>query len=257
MQTETVQIFGKGGFAREVATYIKAFIRPQEVIFAENDEIKDAIFSYPTIIAIGNGQVRKELVKKIKEDYDKWEQLSKFARYDFSEGWGENLIIGEGSIICPNTFMTTDITIGNHVIINIGCTIGHDVKIGDYTTISPGVNVSGNVEIGELCYIGTNAVIREKIKICDGVTIGAGAVVVKDITEPGTYVGNPAKPIPAKVIPMIPVESSSNENELTVREMRMLLEVAFNTGTLVHAQKLKGALNFLGYKIIKTNNNHG
>lgn len=34
-----------------------------------------------------------------------------------------------------------------------------------------------------------------KITICNFVTIGAGAVVVKDITEPGTYVGNPIKKI--------------------------------------------------------------
>jgi serine acetyltransferase len=28
---------------------------------------------------------------------------------------------------------------------------------------------------------------------CNDVTIGMGAVVVKDITEPGIYVGNPAR----------------------------------------------------------------
>jgi UDP-3-O-[3-hydroxymyristoyl] glucosamine N-acyltransferase len=67
--------------------------------------------------------------------------------------------------------------------------------IGDYVTFSPGVNVSGNVNIGDNCYIGTNAVIREKINICSDVVIGAGGVVVKDITEPGVYVGNPVKKI--------------------------------------------------------------
>jgi len=29
--------------------------------------------------------------------------------------------------------------------------------------------------------------------ICDHAVIGAGAVVTKDITEPGIYVGNPAR----------------------------------------------------------------
>jgi len=33
------------------------------------------------------------------------------------------------------------------------------------------------------------------VTVCDDVVIGAGAVVTKDITEPGTYVGNPAKKI--------------------------------------------------------------
>ena len=31
--------------------------------------------------------------------------------------------------------------------------------------------------------------------ICDNAVIGAGAVVTKDITEPGTYVGIPARKI--------------------------------------------------------------
>jgi acetyltransferase-like isoleucine patch superfamily enzyme len=30
------------------------------------------------------------------------------------------------------------------------------------------------------------------VSICDDVVIGAGSVVTKDITESGTYVGNPA-----------------------------------------------------------------
>jgi acetyltransferase-like isoleucine patch superfamily enzyme len=29
------------------------------------------------------------------------------------------------------------------------------------------------------------------VTICDDVIIGAGSVVVKDITEPGIYIGNP------------------------------------------------------------------
>ena len=40
--------------------------------------------------------------------------------------------------------------------------------------------------------IGTNATIMP-VNICDDVVIGAGSVVTKDITEPGTYAGNPAR----------------------------------------------------------------
>jgi serine acetyltransferase len=43
--------------------------------------------------------------------------------------------------------------------------------------------------------IGTNAAVLPGINICDNVIIGAGAVVNKDITDPGTYVGVPARKI--------------------------------------------------------------
>lgn len=177
-----LRIIGKGGFAREVAGYS---FTPN--ILLESNELNSfRSISTPTVIAIGDGSIRKKI-------FGEFPNLSYICFFKGIE-YGENRY-GKGTIICPGTILTTNITIGNHVIINLNCTIGHDTEIGDFTTLSPGVNVSGNVKIGELCYIGTNAVIIEKITICDNVVIGAGGVVVKDITEPGTYVGNPVKKI--------------------------------------------------------------
>ena len=41
--------------------------------------------------------------------------------------------------------------------------------------------------------IGIGVIVSNNINICGDCIIGAGAVVVKDIDEPGTYVGMPAK----------------------------------------------------------------
>jgi acetyltransferase-like isoleucine patch superfamily enzyme len=49
-----------------------------------------------------------------------------------------------------------------------------------------------STKIGNHVSIGSNATILP-VTICDNVVIGAGAVVTKNITSPGTYVGNPAK----------------------------------------------------------------
>ena len=38
-----------------------------------------------------------------------------------------------------------------------------------------------------------NACILGDVSICNDCTIGAGAIVIRDITEPGVYVGAPAK----------------------------------------------------------------
>jgi UDP-3-O-[3-hydroxymyristoyl] glucosamine N-acyltransferase len=104
-------------------------------------------------------------------------------------------VIGEGSIICPNTILTTNIKIGNHTHLNLGSTIGHDTITGDFFTTAPGVKISGNCIIGDRVYFGTNSSVRERITICDDVTIGLNGGVVKNINEPGTYVGVPVKKI--------------------------------------------------------------
>lgn len=175
-----IQIIGKGGFAREVASY-----QADMVEFFEH-ECEGISSAAPTIIAIGDVQVRQRMVQKFPH--------LKYVIRNNGANW-RNVISGEGTIICPGSQLTVDIKIGRHVIINLNCTIGHDCFIGDFVTFSPGANVSGNVTIGNSCYIGSNAVIRDKITICDNVIVGAGGVVVKDITEPGVYVGNPVKKI--------------------------------------------------------------
>ena len=62
-------------------------------------------------------------------------------------------------------------------------------------TIYPSVNVSGNVLIGQCTELGTGTQIIQGKTITANSIVGAGAVVVKNIEEPGTYVGSPAKKI--------------------------------------------------------------
>ena len=49
-----------------------------------------------------------------------------------------------------------------------------------------------STRVGARVSIGSNATILP-VDICSDVVIGAGAVVTRDITEPGIYVGNPAR----------------------------------------------------------------
>lgn len=95
-----------------------------------------------------------------------------------------------GTVIFPNVTLIRDVECGYHVHINSGV-FATRTTIGNFTTISPGAQIGGDVTIGERCAIGAGAAIRNLVTICDDVTIGAGAVVVRDITEPGTYVGVP------------------------------------------------------------------
>jgi acetyltransferase-like isoleucine patch superfamily enzyme len=119
--------------------------------------------------------------------------------------------IGSNVFIGPFVEIQKDVNIGNFTkiqshtficeLVNIGnkCFIGHGVMfINDL--FSEGGPANGDkskwksTKIGNNVSIGSNATILP-IEICDNVVIGAGAVVTKNILEPGTYVGNPAKKI--------------------------------------------------------------
>lgn len=202
-------IIGASGFGREVAWLVER-INAQNpswnlLGFADDSErlIGKIINGYPVlgniaslekyqncyfVCAIGSSKIRKDVIGKITN--------YKFATLVDPTVQKSNLIsIGEGSIICSNTIITVNVNIGKHVIINLGCTIGHDAVINDFVTLYPSVNVSGMTEIGIVTEIGTGTQIIQGKKIGDHTIIGAGAVVVKDVPSKCTAVGIPAKPI--------------------------------------------------------------
>ena len=103
-----------------------------------------------------------------------------------------SIALGLGGVVAGSV-LTVDIEIGKHVAINLNCTIGHDAVLQDYTTVYPGVHVSGNVTVGQCVELGTGSQIIQGKKIEDNIIVGAGSVVTKDLLEPGTYVGVPAR----------------------------------------------------------------
>ena len=143
------------------------------------------------VIAIGSARVKRIVAEKLAG----YSNVHFATLIDPSVIISDRVQIGEGCIICAGNILTVDIRIGNHVIINLDCTLGHDDVIGDYVTIYPSVNVSGNVEVGEEAELGTGMQIIQGKRIGKQSIIGAGAVVVKDIPEKCTAVGSPAKPI--------------------------------------------------------------
>lgn len=192
-------IFGAGGFAREIEAdmgeKLNKFVDGDFFTYDPLIKMYD-IFDpkkYSLIIAIGNSLTRFNKYKDITLDKD-----VKFYTHVSSKAMLLNknsITIGEGSIICAGAILTTNIKLGIHSQINLNTTIGHDCVIGNFFTSGPGVNISGNCKIGDRVYIGSNSTIKEGITICNDVIIGMNSGVIKDITEPGTYIGCPCKKI--------------------------------------------------------------
>jgi sugar O-acyltransferase (sialic acid O-acetyltransferase NeuD family) len=111
-------------------------------------------------------------------------------RSQFDPNWAQ---LGKGNILTCGTVFTCDIVVGDFNVFNLNCTIGHDVRIGSYSVINPGCNISGGIQLGDRCLLGTGVQIIENLSIVSDTTVGAGALVSKSITEPGTYVGVPAR----------------------------------------------------------------
>jgi len=99
---------------------------------------------------------------------------------------------GNNCKIQSHSFICELVTIGNN------CFIGHGVMfINDTMRNGPANGDKSKWKrtiVGDNVSIGSNATILP-VDICSNVVIGAGAVVTKNITEPGTYAGNPIKKI--------------------------------------------------------------
>ncbi len=185
-------LFGYGGHAREVAGQIN-----EEVEFFVDDIYANDIAQpiskfdpkeYTMMVAVAESQDRKNIVNKLPKETKYFSFLHPSVQI-----LADDIEVGEGSFIGANSILTTNIKIGKHALLNRGNQIGHDSVIGDYFSMMPGAIVGGNVNIGNNVYLGSLSNIREKINIKHDVIIGMNGAVVKDISNPGVYVGVPVK----------------------------------------------------------------
>lgn len=206
-----IVIVGAGGFGREILWLLqeqnKVNKRWNIKGFIDDDKNIKNVMGYPVVstikrfadwpekiaavCCIGNSRARRDIIK----------YLSSNKNIDFPSiiangvTYSESVAIGKGCIICESVVMTVNIKLEDFVIVNLNCTIGHDTVLERFTTIYPGANISGNVNIGNSTEIGTGTTIIQGISVCSDSIIGAGGVVIRNIEEPGTYVGVPVNRI--------------------------------------------------------------
>jgi sugar O-acyltransferase (sialic acid O-acetyltransferase NeuD family) len=153
------------------------------------DEFLNSTTESTYVIGIGDLETRQLISSKALQRGFK---AAKLVHPKASLGL-HSIEMGEGSVICANASLTTNIRLGAHVHINLNSTIGHDTTIDSFVSINPGVNISGNVKVGQKVMIGTGATVLQGLSIGSFSTIGAGALVTKNIPESVVAVGVPAK----------------------------------------------------------------
>jgi sugar O-acyltransferase (sialic acid O-acetyltransferase NeuD family) len=209
--TFRVAILGAGGFGREVLDVIEAVIarsprftfigfvddapahlerleaRGAPLLSGFDDPLLEGAYY---VVGVGNPGIRRRLAERADEA-----GLTAASLRHPSATFGALTTIGGGLVACAHASVTTNITMGRHVHINLNSTVGHDCVIGDFVTVYPGANISGSVTIGAGVEIGTGASVIQGVTIGEGTVVGAGAVVTRDLPEHVVAVGAPARPI--------------------------------------------------------------
>jgi sugar O-acyltransferase (sialic acid O-acetyltransferase NeuD family) len=215
-------IVGAKGFAKEVLEVLFQADPPEAVAFYDDvsPDLPATLYGrFPVlrtpaqarrwfaadarfVLGLGTPRVRRLLAEKMRQAGGELTStvspLASIGRFGNALGAGCNVMTG--------AVLTSDITLGEGVLVNLNCTIGHDVVVGDYCELSPGVHLSGHVQLGEGCVLGTGAVVLPGLSIGPNSVVGAGSVVTKSIGANVLAVGIPAKPI--KELPLLTLAST-------------------------------------------------
>ena len=125
--------------------------------------------------------------------------------------------IGVNSLVEPPFYCAygSNITIGDHVYLNVLCTIldGNEVRIGDHVMVGPSVQIytaahllqaearnqgleeAKPVVVEDNVWLGGGAILLPGVTIGRNAVVGAGAVVTRDVPSNMVVAGNPARVI--------------------------------------------------------------
>lgn len=205
-------IFGTSGHAREVGDL--AWDAGYEPVYVARDAEALAAWTFPGEVVLESslgGAVEMPFVIGIGDNAGRAAVARRFAgrlRFvnlvhptaTFGRGQRERLDASVGVVVCAGVRLTNNIGIGQFVVFNRDCNVGHDCTVEDFVHIAPCACVSGNVHLGRGCWVGAGAVVNQgtpaaPLSLGPECTIGSGAVVTRDCDAGGIYAGVPARRI--------------------------------------------------------------
>src|SRR6188768_1324822 len=157
---QDIIIYGAGGFGREVNLLlrqinihnrqwnVKGFCDDGKQVgewidglpVLGNVNYLKEMKGHAVVLAIADPVIRKTVFEQISDAELQFPNLiHPLVYFD-----GEMNSIGKGSVITAGCCFTTGVEVGNFVIVNLSCTVGHDVRLGDFSSVMPGSNISGN-----------------------------------------------------------------------------------------------------------------
>lgn len=139
-------------------------------------------------VAIGDGRVRKRLVKMLNER----RKVQPVNAIHDTATVSVMATLGHGNLIAARVVINPFAEVGQHCIVQAGAIIESQAKLGDYIHVGTGSIINSGAVIEEGAFIGTGATIIAGVTIGKNARVGAGSVVVENVAAGTTVFGNPA-----------------------------------------------------------------
>ena len=143
---------------------------------------------YAVVVGIAFPKIKNKIIDRFKDlDFE-------YPNFISNNAWlSREVSVGIGSILYPGVSINYETIIGDFVVMNMNCAIGHNATIADFSSLAPGVNLGGYTSIGKRTDMGIGAATKQFITIGSDCVIGGQAMVVVNIKDNTTVKGIPAK----------------------------------------------------------------
>lgn len=170
-----VAILGAGGLAREIMACFRDEVSFEEVwddalvcgdsfrgvkVGGKVEDIPEG-HSLPFVLAVGDPTIRKRLYDQLKGKKAMLETIIHPQALVFDK---ERIQVGEGCIVMPKAYLTTDIHLEDNILLHIGAGVHHDVHIKSHSVLMPGSCISCGFSTPERFFLNTKECIHLKNK---------------------------------------------------------------------------------------------
>lgn len=195
-------LVGHGGFGREVASWIIASGMPHEVLgFLDDTHTAERVLGSISghnplpdvryLTCFGESpQARQQIRRQLEA---KGAVFTTLVAPNVL--FAHDLNASSNSLFLGSCSLSSDLALGDDLLVQSMAVVGHDVTIGDGVTISSHAFVGGWARLGAFCTLHPHSVVLPRVTVGEGAVVGAGSVVTKDVEPYTTVFGSPAKVI--------------------------------------------------------------
>ena len=188
-----VYIFGAGGHARVIASFLSATPIFVVNVPGEPETMSEADYfrilpKGDVYLGIGANAVRKRIAVRLREAGAHMPPCvapGAFVARDAS--------IEDGAVVCAGAVVGSRAVIGRYTIINSVSSVDHDCHLGMLSQVTAGVTFGGGVKVGTNCFFGVKSAVIPGLTIGDNTQVMAGSLVTSDIEADVLAGGSPAR----------------------------------------------------------------